>query len=170
MGLPFSANENAEVEDQRLQYCCHMEGETPIEIRIAHQQPVGRPPSPRHRSHTVQHSAKLQHPILPVLQMSMAPQHVPDAEKPPMPRGTERLRLPPVGGVNAQPPVSMSDASTAGTDGLDADSFAAPPDSDRSCEAGTAPCHLQNDAFAAPVLEVEDDYFPEIVRIPRRVS
>mmetsp|Transcript_16479 Transcript_16479/g.32209 ORF Transcript_16479/g.32209 Transcript_16479/m.32209 type:complete len:163 (-) Transcript_16479:178-666(-) len=162
MGVSSSVNENAEVPDQRLKYCCHMEGETPVEIRIAYQQPVGRPPSPRHHTYRDQPPATPQHPGLQMAPQALQPSL--NAEKPLMPRGAERLRLPPVGGVRAQPPVSMSDAST---DGLDADSFTAPPDSEHSCEVGIAPCHLQVGAFAAPALEVEDDYFPEIVRIPR---
>eukprot|EP00419_Tripos_fusus_P010431 CAMPEP_0172670140 /NCGR_PEP_ID=MMETSP1074-20121228/10119_1 /TAXON_ID=2916 /ORGANISM="Ceratium fusus, Strain PA161109" /LENGTH=147 /DNA_ID=CAMNT_0013487011 /DNA_START=178 /DNA_END=621 /DNA_ORIENTATION=+ len=85
----------------------------------------------------------------------------PDTGKPPMPRGTERSRMP--------PPTGSRRNSDLGDDGFDADSFAA-PDSARSDLA--APGRMQQPA-ALSVLEQEwsdDSLFPEIVPISKRFA
>mmetsp|Transcript_124355 Transcript_124355/g.277321 ORF Transcript_124355/g.277321 Transcript_124355/m.277321 type:complete len:224 (-) Transcript_124355:50-721(-) len=171
MGSIFSVDECTSTDNPRVRDCCHLEGETPIEIRIAYQQP-------RQSAHPSTfdpgpHGAQSQQALgsrgsfeSPSDQRQWSPCSL-DAEKPPMPRGTERLRLPPPSGRGAglrgQPRTPASQASTSD---FDAEVFAAPPDSERS-ELGATPGRMQQPA-ALQMVQCsplpDDDYFPEIVR------
>mmetsp|Transcript_85181 Transcript_85181/g.214819 ORF Transcript_85181/g.214819 Transcript_85181/m.214819 type:complete len:258 (+) Transcript_85181:126-899(+) len=171
MGGNLSVEECTSPDNPRVKDCCHLEGETPVEIRIAYQHP--RPaahPASASNSGNANHMAG----AWDRAQASDGfynPKHAPwphgsmDAEKPPMPRGAERLRLPPPsGGARAQPRTPHSESAGGGD--FDADTFAAPPDSERSDVAAT-PGRMQQ-PVALQVLQLpDDDYFPEIVRIGR---
>jgi len=176
MGAKLSIDECQSQDSQRVKDCCHLEGETPIEIRIAYQQPrpaaqpVTAHPHAAGHGHGFARSAwDNRHPQADGMQQRHAAfQSFPasmDAEKPPMPRGTERLRLPPPSGsARAQ---QRTPASQASTSDFDADTFAAPPDSERS-EAAASPGRMGHPA-AIQVMQLPDDnHFPEIVRVTGR--
>jgi len=170
MGGNLSIEECTSPDSQQVKHCCHLEGETPIEIRIAYQHP-------RPAAHPVSATAKASNThSAGAWDRAQADgfysgQHVPwphssmDAEKPPMPRGAERLRLPPPSGsTRAQPRTPASQASTSD---FDAETFAAPPDSERS-EVAATPGRMQQ-PVALQVLQLpDDDFFPEIVRVGRQ--
>lgn len=184
MGSKFSVDECTSADNQRVRDCCHLEGETPIEIRIAYQQP--RPPvhpsnfdpgPNRQAAHPSNFDPGNRHGapgFSPGTFRNYHDQLSPntDAEKPPMPRGTERLRLPPpASSARNQPRTPASQASTSDHRDFDAETFAAPPDSERSeIGAGATPGRMQQPA-ALQMLQAagaDDDYFPEIVRVPRQ--
>jgi len=199
MGDKLSVEECTSTENQHVRECCHLEGETPIEIRIAYQQPK----QPQ-RLQNFSHAGGSLHPgggagvaagvmRAPAVGSTMngssltpRPYGAPalagdallavgdragqpfggrpwpqgasgDANRPPMPRGADKLRLPPPG---------SSSAHKADGDEFDPDTFAAPPDSERGENAALAQQRLQQ-ALALKVLQMqqEDDYFPEIVRV-----
>mmetsp|Transcript_50688 Transcript_50688/g.133900 ORF Transcript_50688/g.133900 Transcript_50688/m.133900 type:complete len:292 (+) Transcript_50688:156-1031(+) len=187
MGGKFSVDECTSTDNPRVRDCCHLEGETPIEIRIAYQQPRpaaqpatavagnvgtgawdGRTNGPTHLGHGAAHFAA--GPPHGAAAVRGAHWHSPggmDAEKPPMPRGTERLRLPPPAGSGGrtQPRTPASQASTSD---FDAETFAAPPDSERSEVAATPGRMTQPAALQMLQLMQDEDYFPEIVRVSRQ--
>jgi len=175
MGSMVSLEECTSTDNPRVRDCCHLEGETPVEIRIAYQhprssaQPAGFDPSAI-RAHQAtaswergplgdhggfqRHAGGVGEPW---------PMPVADAEKPPMPRGAERLRLPPPAGSGGR---SQAGCGEAGGD-FDADTFAAPPDSERS-EVGPSPGRMLQPA-ALQMLELPDDgFFPEVIRASRQ--
>mmetsp|Transcript_31466 Transcript_31466/g.68599 ORF Transcript_31466/g.68599 Transcript_31466/m.68599 type:complete len:304 (-) Transcript_31466:95-1006(-) len=177
MGGQLSVDECTSTDNPRVRDCCHLEGETPIEIRIAYQQPrpAAQPISSEgagpwdaraglaNLGHGAAHFAA--GPPHSVARSShwQSPGSM-DAEKPPMPRGTERLRLPPPagGGVRTQPRTPASQASTSD---FDAETFAAPPDSERS-EVAATPGRMQQPVALQMLQFMQDeDYFPEIVRV-----
>ena len=127
-------------DEQRYKDCCHLEGETPIEIRIAGRQ------APRPEGPTSQRSNPGRKAGGNVF--------VPEAEKPPMPRGVSSSRLPPP--VMSDPPHKSMDP-----DGFHGDDFVVPPDSVIGHPG------LQNPA-ALRVLQSmsghERAHYPEIVR------
>jgi len=170
MGSRFSVDECTSADNPRVRDCCHLEGETPIEIRIAYQPP--RPP-PRHThldTGPVGMDASSARSAYDNLQDHRPgwPPYAPDRERSSLPRGTERLRLPPhAGSVSARSQPRTPASQTGGSD-FDADVFAAPPDSERgSCMA--TPGRMQQ-PMALQVLQMasDDDYFPEIVRVSRQ--
>mmetsp|Transcript_14972 Transcript_14972/g.52543 ORF Transcript_14972/g.52543 Transcript_14972/m.52543 type:complete len:235 (-) Transcript_14972:39-743(-) len=172
MGGSLSAVEECtSADNQHVKDCCHLEGETPIEIRIAYQHPrsAAHPASSSLGSHANTRLAGNwdrpggtgdgfyhRNPAWPHGGM--------DAEKPQMPRGTERLRLPPPA---ARTSASKAPASQASTGDFDADTFAAPPDSERS-EVATTPGRMGQPVALQLLHFPEDDHFPEIVRVGRQ--
>ncbi|CAE7022964.1 unnamed protein product [Symbiodinium natans] len=130
-----------------LEDCCHLEGETPIEIRITRQPgrgwyagpPRGQPP--------------LVMPMVRTAQHRIGP--VPEAEKPPMPIGVPG-RFPPPATVAHRP---------ADEQGFDGDAFAEPPDSARANPG------LMHDPAVLQMLyawTTDPGHFPEIVRVQKR--
>lgn len=169
-------------DSQCVKDCCHLEGETPIEIRIAYQQPrpqsqtltgAGQlPPGfPPPGAYPGMGGAVYDKPYYDALAAqawaAVRARGPGDAEKPALPRGAERLRLPP-------PPVSnrshnrYSPKSQA-SDEFDPDTFAAPPDSGRD---GQNPLAARNRGMMTQAYDfsAEDDFFPEIVRVSREGS
>mmetsp|Transcript_8126 Transcript_8126/g.24709 ORF Transcript_8126/g.24709 Transcript_8126/m.24709 type:complete len:228 (-) Transcript_8126:70-753(-) len=185
MGSSLSVDECTSADNQRVKDCCHLEGETPIEIRIAYQQPKPVPrvpalePGPSaaaalHASSALSSRPPRRHQDFQQQQQQQQHTHSSDAEKPPMPRGAERLRLPPPAGSARGGP--RSPGSQASTGDFDAETFAAPPDSERS-EADRTPGRMLQPAALhvlqqqqQAVLDAGCDFFPEIVRISARMG
>jgi len=168
MGTSFSVDECTSADSQRVKDCCHLEGETPIEIRIAYQnpRPVARASNFEPGAGGALHATSALSPRPLRRRHEQQPARSPEAEKPPMPRGTERLRLPPpAGSARSQPP-----GAPAGAGDFDAETFAAPPDSERSGADRTPGRMLQPAALHALQAATQDcgDFFPEIVRISRQ--
>mmetsp|Transcript_14169 Transcript_14169/g.38945 ORF Transcript_14169/g.38945 Transcript_14169/m.38945 type:complete len:276 (-) Transcript_14169:112-939(-) len=190
MGGRLSVDECTSTDNQRVRDCCHLEGETPIEIRIAYQQP--RPPQ---RLAGFTHTGGALAPgsglgatngvsnlgSLPAsgggtrigtftggyenapLSGRSWPTARGDAEKPAMPRGAERLRLPPPG---ANPWSNSARQGHVDGDDFDPDTFAAPPDSERGEGSVASARNQMQQALALKVLQMqqEEDHFPEIIR------
>lgn len=171
-------------DSQCVKDCCHLEGETPIEIRIAYQQP---------RHHQAAHLNAIAGQLGPsfgaasgaypamgagvydrayyderIAWAAVRARGPGDAEKPALPRGAERLRLPP-------PPTSnrshgKDSTGSKASDEFDPDTFAAPPDSGRDGQAAFSnrtPGAILQHVYNFPA---EDDFFPEVVRISREGS
>ncbi|CAE8589916.1 unnamed protein product [Polarella glacialis] len=171
MGLQQSIDECTSPDQQHVRDCCHLEGETPIEIRIAYSHP--RPSSyPANREPT-----------------GGGRRYPPPYGQPPLVAGglhAPRGRLPPtasrpevhLGKSSPRPSVpagdrEASDAAAAGqvdSPEFDADAFAAPPDSERTQVSVATPGRMENPAalqMLQMALAQEEDYFPEIVRVSR---
>mmetsp|Transcript_120108 Transcript_120108/g.346997 ORF Transcript_120108/g.346997 Transcript_120108/m.346997 type:complete len:235 (+) Transcript_120108:1-705(+) len=172
MGAKASMEECTSTDNPRVRDCCHLEGETPIEIRIAYQhprpsaQPVGFDPAAlRTHQATAFGVAGAAYRHGGSSGSNRWPPASADAEKPSMPRGAERLRLPPPPGSTRAP--SRTGEGDQGHSGdFDAETFAAPPDSERS-EVSATPGRMVQ-PVALQVLQLsEDGYFPEVVRATR---
>jgi len=171
MGSRVSIEECTSTDNPRVRDCCHLEGETPIEIRIAYQhprpsaQPAGFDPAVL-RAHQASAFgvAGASYRRGGAAGSGPWPPGSADAEKPPMPRGAERLRLPPPSGSARGPPRTAANEDAGGD--FDADTFAAPPDSERS-EVSATPGRM-HEPVALQVLQLaEDGFFPEVVRANR---
>lgn len=149
-------------DKQHVRDCCHLEGETPIEIRIAYSQPrpstsASYAPNNTHQQLAARLAAAQGfRAAVPQLRAKALSQ---DAEKIRMPiGGAQNLRMPPA------PPTSGD-----GIDGdFDAGAFSAPLDSERS--SVMTPGRIDNPAALSMLqmaMEQEADYFPEIVRAGR---
>eukprot|EP00930_Biecheleria_cincta_P005477 TRINITY_DN106400_c0_g1_i1.p1 TRINITY_DN106400_c0_g1~~TRINITY_DN106400_c0_g1_i1.p1 ORF type:complete len:204 (+),score=29.78 TRINITY_DN106400_c0_g1_i1:62-673(+) len=165
MGGNFSVEECTSPDKQHVRDCCHLEGETPIEIRIAYSQPR---PSTYASSETggrryppSSHQQQLANRLAAAQGFRAAPKmraKALNAEKPRMPLGTENLRMPPARAPSAD-----------GMEGeFDAGHFSAPLDSERS--SVMTPGRMDNPAALSMLqmlMEQEVDHFPEIVRAGR---
>jgi len=163
---------------QCMRDCCHLEGETPVEIRIAYQQP-------RPGSNLVAAAARrgVESPF--ESRFLFAPRGADDAAArappqgvrgaPPWPQGglVDRRPSPPSGaGTSRSSPgrafwdvartASSTPRSQGGSDGFDPSVFVAPPDSDRGAYLARLVVGRAPPGVLGP--PQEDDYFPEIVR------
>mmetsp|Transcript_30329 Transcript_30329/g.67982 ORF Transcript_30329/g.67982 Transcript_30329/m.67982 type:complete len:185 (-) Transcript_30329:78-632(-) len=138
--------------DGSTEDCCHLEGETPIEIRI-------RPPAYARGGRAPSATGAAGSPplVMPMMRTRHGVVPVPEAEKPPMPIGVPS-RFPPPAGVGT-PRRSEDDH------GFDGDAFAEPSD----CFRGSP--GLMQDPAVLQMLNAwssEQGHYPEIVRATRR--
>eukprot|EP00439_Symbiodinium_sp_Y106_P072735 s977_g13.t1 len=129
-----------------LEDCCHLEGETPIEIRIPRQ--PGWYAGPRWQSPPL---------VMPHMRVAHRVGPLPEAEKPPMPIGVPGRFPPPAAPVPSRRPCDEH--------GFDGDAFAEPPDSARWSPG------LMHDPAVLQMLNTwtaEPGHFPEIVRVQRQ--
>eukprot|EP00929_Paragymnodinium_shiwhaense_P023788 TRINITY_DN14807_c0_g2_i1.p1 TRINITY_DN14807_c0_g2~~TRINITY_DN14807_c0_g2_i1.p1 ORF type:complete len:181 (-),score=31.08 TRINITY_DN14807_c0_g2_i1:175-717(-) len=158
--------------DQRVRECCHLEGETPVEIRIAHQNnglarnrdggslQLRAGSSPRYKTGGEMNNGVISSLGKHVLESGGG---VVEAEKPCMPRGADPDRMPIVPSQSKPPGLQ---ARSCSGDGFDPSSFAAPPDSERG-ERGRERQHKMQFALAAQAAAAVDrseEHFPEVVR------
>eukprot|EP00928_Gymnodinium_smaydae_P087377 TRINITY_DN71649_c0_g1_i1.p2 TRINITY_DN71649_c0_g1~~TRINITY_DN71649_c0_g1_i1.p2 ORF type:complete len:289 (-),score=53.48 TRINITY_DN71649_c0_g1_i1:17-883(-) len=129
MGGKASVEECTSTDNQRVRDCCHLEGETPIEIRIAYQQP--RPPQ---RLSGFAHAGGTLHPV------GGAHNGFYNGAAPALQRGQfgdpymsgrlsslGRLRLPLAADTQAR---RQPSPGSTGDDDFNPDTFVAPPDSE----------------------------------------
>mmetsp|Transcript_29438 Transcript_29438/g.44494 ORF Transcript_29438/g.44494 Transcript_29438/m.44494 type:complete len:204 (-) Transcript_29438:13-624(-) len=91
MGQSLILQDCTSPDNPRVKDCCHLEGETPVEIRIAHQAPR---PAEAYARRVLAGKEQEPHPDSESSLTSPLHQGWVDAEKPPYPRGTERVRVP----------------------------------------------------------------------------
>eukprot|EP00931_Biecheleriopsis_adriatica_P055305 TRINITY_DN32660_c0_g1_i1.p1 TRINITY_DN32660_c0_g1~~TRINITY_DN32660_c0_g1_i1.p1 ORF type:complete len:199 (-),score=19.28 TRINITY_DN32660_c0_g1_i1:174-770(-) len=160
MGGQLSLEECTSPDNPRVRDCCHLEGETPIEIRIAY----GQHQQPRPSAYPSSYEPGRRPPTqlgagAAASRYTHAHALSADAHMPPMPLGADNLRLPP-------PPVGegKTDAKSELGD-FAAETFAAPLDSERSA-VSTNPGRIDN-PLALQMYHTwyeEDSCFPEVVR------
>jgi len=168
MGAGLSVEECTSAENPHVRDCCHLEGETPVEIRIAYQRNVPpaqslEPPAGAIRAHTATGGRDLAAELLPRRRDGPPGPAARDAERPPMPRGADRLRLPPpASGAWATP---RQGGPEAGGGDFDAGTFAVPPDCDSERSGATTPGRMAP-AVALHMLHLpqDDGLFPEVIR------
>eukprot|EP00747_Dinoflagellata_sp_TGD_P167255 gnl/TRDRNA2_/TRDRNA2_191330_c0_seq1.p1 gnl/TRDRNA2_/TRDRNA2_191330_c0~~gnl/TRDRNA2_/TRDRNA2_191330_c0_seq1.p1 ORF type:complete len:286 (-),score=47.69 gnl/TRDRNA2_/TRDRNA2_191330_c0_seq1:123-980(-) len=189
MGGRLSVDDCASSDNPRVRECCHLEGETPIEIRIAYQHPR---PAPRYMPATDQvpngrlgGTMGYEYPFerrgawpVDLHGMGKAAQPPPRAVDGPSlssRHGPPAMQAPLSGAHSARRAALASQASAP--DEFDPDVFVAPPDSEAQGETNdAAPARLKPTPRTptghrlphfARVQEAlhEDDYFPEIIRV-----